>query len=138
MNGQPFVVGGLLFAVMGIVHGVLTAADVRRPTLFTPKDDAVRVAMTSTNIRFMRARTSVWNAWLGFNLSHSLGLLVFGVATVWLGLNVERIQASKALLAMPSLVGLAYVFLAVRFWFYLPAIGATVATACLVAGWWRA
>jgi hypothetical protein len=138
MDARPLVVGGLMFLVMGVVHGLLTAADVRRPTQFTPKDDAVRIAMRSTTIRFFRARTTVWDAWLGFNLSHSLGLLVFGAATAWLGLNLDRVQPSAALLAMPAVVGLAYVFLAVRFWFYLPALGALAATACFVVAWWRA
>jgi hypothetical protein len=137
MDARPLIIGGLLFAAMGVVHGLLTALDVRRPTQFTPRDDAVRIAMRSTTIRFFRARTSVWDAWLGFNLSHSLGLFVFGAATVWLGLNLERVQPSPGLLAMPAVVGLCYVFLAVRFWFYLPALGAAVATACFLATWWR-
>lgn len=138
MDARPLIAGGVMFVAMGIVHGLLTIADVYRPTQFTPRDDSVRLAMRSTTIRFFRARASVWDAWLGFNLSHSLGLLVFGAATTWLGLNGERIHASNTMLAMPALVAFAYLLVAVRFWFYLPAIGATVATACIIASWWSA
>ena len=138
IDGRPLVVGGLMFLVMGLVHGLVTIADVRRPTQFTPKDDSVRLAMRSTTIRFFRAHATVWDAWLGFNLSHSLGLFVFGAAAAWLGLNLDVVQASKTLLAIPVLVGLVYVLLAIRFWFYLPAIGAILATACFVATWWTA
>lgn len=136
MSGHLLIIGGLLFAGMGLVHGLASLADVFRPTQFTPADDRVRLAMQSTNVRFLRARASVWNAWLGFNLSHSLGLLVFGAASIGLGLWLERLPGSRPLLAAPAVISLAYLALALRFWFWAPAALFAVATACFAAAWW--
>ena len=110
--------------------------DVFRPTQFTPIDDSVRDSMKSTGVRFARGRTSMWDAWLGFNISHGLGALIFGIAVVVLGNYPILIETSKMLLLLPVIAGLAYFYLAVRFWFYLPAIGISLATACFIGAWW--
>ena len=130
-------IGGFVFVGMGLVHGVASIVDVFRPTWFTPVDDAVRSAMKSTRVRFLRARANVWDAWLGFNISHSLGMLLFGAAAVWLGLHPELAGASAAFFVLP-VVGLLYFILSLRFWFYAPAIASLAATACFAAAWvWR-
>lgn len=137
MTGHLLIIGGLLFVAMGLVHGVAALADVLRPTQFTPVDDRVRLAMQSTNVRFLRARTSIWNAWLGFNLSHSLGLLVFGAAAIGLGLGVDGPAPSRLLLAAPVAISLVYLVLALRFWFWAPAVLFALATAAFAAAWWN-
>jgi hypothetical protein len=136
MSSLLLIIGGLVFFGMGLVHGLVSGADVLRPTQFAPVDDSVRLAMESTTVRFLGARANVWEAWLGFNLSHSLGMLIFGAASVWLGLNLERIQVSSAALAAPVVIGLIYLVLSVRFWFWAPAVSSAIATACFVAAWW--
>jgi hypothetical protein len=136
MTGQALVIGGLVFVGMALVHGVVSTIDVFRPTQFTPGDDSVRLTMKSTTVRFLRARATMWDAWLGFNISHSLGMLVFGSVAVWLGLNLEHVRVSSAVLALPVIIGFAYFFLSVRFWFHAPAIASGVATICFVAAWW--
>src|SRR5688500_17780197 len=72
-----FLVGAAIFALMGVVHGALTLRDVFVPRSFTPIDDNVRHAMAEARLRFA-PQTTIWTAWLGFNLSHSLGLFIFG------------------------------------------------------------
>jgi hypothetical protein len=135
--GTRLIAGGCIFIVMGCVHGLATAVDVFRPTHFAPADDDVRLAMRSTRVRFLRARANVWDAWLGFNLSHSLGMLVFGAATVWLGSKLGHIDGAKALLPVPFALGIAYLLLSLRFWFYLPTVAGAAASACFGAAWWR-
>ncbi|MBM4243733.1 MAG: hypothetical protein FJ148_07955 [Deltaproteobacteria bacterium] len=136
MDKPALIIGGLIFVVMGIVHGVLAVADVFRPTQFAPTDDSVRLALRSTNVRFLRARANMWDAWLGFNLSHSLGMLVFGSAAAWLGLNLELVDAPRAALAIPVLIGFIYFLLSVRFGFYAPTVASAIATAFFWAAWW--
>jgi len=136
MSSLLLTIGGFVFVGMGLVHGLVSGADVLRPTQFAPADDSVRLAMTSTTVRFLRARANVWDAWLGFNLSHSLGMLIFGAASAWFGLNLERIQVSSAALVAPIVIGLIYLVLSVRFWFWVPAVSSGIATACFVAAWW--
>ena len=135
MTGQLLIAGGFVFVVMGGVHVLLSVVDVARPTQFTPTDDAVRLAMRSTTVRFSRARANLWEAWLGFNISHGLGMLLFGAAAAWLGFHADQIAPSRSVLAVPVAIGLVYFLLSVRFWFYAPAAGSGVATACFVAAW---
>jgi hypothetical protein len=40
--------------------------------------------MQRTTIRLTRGRTSVWDGWLGFNITHGLGLIVLGMAVLLL------------------------------------------------------
>lgn len=136
MVSQLLVTGGVVFVGMGVVHGVVSVIDVLRPTQFAPVDDSVRLAMKSTSVRFLKARASMWDAWLGFNISHSLGMFIFGATVVWLGLNLKDVNVSSAALAMPAVIGLIYFVLSVRFWFWAPAVAFTIATACFVMAWW--
>jgi len=136
MVSQLFIIGGSIFALMGVWHGLLSVVDVFRPTQFAPTDDSVRLAMKSTNVRFSRGRANMWDAWLGFNISHGFGMLLFGAAVTWLGLNIEHVEVARSVLAIPAAIGLIYFLLSVRFWFYAPAVGSAVATACFVAAWW--
>ncbi len=135
MSDSLIIIGGFIFAGMGVVHGLLSVLDVFRPSQFTPLDDSVRLAMKSTSVRFLRARAQVWDAWLGFNISHSLGMFLFGAAAIWLGVNLERVEVPKAALAIPVIIGLIYLVLSARFWFYAPTIGYIVAVACFAAAW---
>lgn len=129
-------VGGSIIAIMGASHAVVTMIDVFRPTQFTPIDDSVRDSMKSTGLRFARGRTSMWDAWLGFNISHGLGAFIFGVIVVVFGNYLNLIEPSKMLLLAPVIIGFVYFYLAVRFWFYLPAIGISLAMVCFIAAWW--
>jgi hypothetical protein len=136
MASLLLIIGGCIFAFMGGGHALLSVLDVFRPRWFAPVDDSVRLAMKSTGVRLAQARTDMWSAWLGFNISHGVGVVIFGAAAAWLGLNIEHAAVARGVLAIPVVVGLVYFLLSVRFWFYAPAIGSAVATACFAAAWW--
>ena len=136
MVSELVIIGGSIFALMGGGHALLTLLDVFRPTHFTPEDDSVRLAMRSTGVRFTRSRANMWDAWLGFNISHGLGVFLFGAAVVWIGLNPAAVEAARSVLFIPVVIGLIYFALSIRFWFYAPAVGSAFATACFLAALW--
>lgn len=136
MISQLLILGGFIFVSMGLVHGLVTVVDVLRPTQFTPADDSVRVAMKSTTVRFLKARANVWDAWLGFNLSHSLGMFLFGSAVVGVGLYAQPDEIARAALVIPTAIGLIYIVLSVRFWFWAPVVASSLATTCFAAALW--
>jgi hypothetical protein len=136
MASRFLIIGGAIFIVMGGMHGLLSIMDVFRPTQFAPEDDAVRLAMQSTGVRFSRGRANMWEAWRGFNISHSLGMALFGAAAVWLGLNIGHVELARGGLTTAVVIGLIYFFLSVRCWFWAPAVASAVATACFAAAWW--
>jgi hypothetical protein len=77
----------------------------------------------------------MWRAWVGFNFSHSLGIAMFGVACIAVGLSLPSLALPKAALLVPVAIGVTYVLLAILYWFRNAAIGVAAGTLCLVIGW---
>jgi len=78
--------------------------------------------------------TNLWRAWLGFNLSHSLGAILFGGAFVVIGaLHMPLFSSSTALQACAALVSAAYLAMSTSYWFCKPTAGSAIALACFVA-----
>ena len=63
----------LLFMALGVAHVTLMARDRARPRHLVPVDDHVQEVMNRTALRLSH-QTTMWKAWLDFNLSHGLGL----------------------------------------------------------------
>ena len=128
-----FLVGAALFSLLGIAHGLLTLRDLRTPRSFTPTDDGVRLAMAAAPLR-LAPQTTIWSSWLGFNLSHSLGLMVFGGLLAWLALHdFELVTRSPLLRASAIVVAVVYCLMAIRFWFWLPATLSAAGALCFAA-----
>ena len=72
------IIGGSLFALLGLLHALYTFADISRPRRLVPDNPAVIEAMSSSGVRLARGGTTMWRAWVGFNFSHSLGAILFG------------------------------------------------------------
>ena len=107
-------------------------------TFFTPKfnptDGQVETAMKRVAPRISSDLT-MWKAWVGFNISHSLGLLLFGLIYGYLSVcRWDVLQGSYFLAALGLLVLSGYVVLARVFWFSAPLIGVSVATSFYIAG----
>lgn len=136
MANHLLVIGGAIFALIGGGHALLSIADVFRPRQLSPMDDSVRLAMKSTGVRLTRGGANMWDAWLGFNISHGMGVFLFGAAVCWVGLTWNTVELARSILMLPVIIGLIYFVLSVRFWFYAPAVGSAIASACFVAAWW--
>ncbi len=126
------VLGASVFAVLGAAHGLLTLRDLAHPRAFTPTDESVRFAMQGAKLA-LNPRANLWKAWLGFNLSHSLGLLVFGAGllavAVW---HFDAFASSRVLQGVSLAVAATYLTLSLRFWFWGPAVGSGVSLTCFL------
>ena len=135
-----FIAGTIPFMLAGGVHALATLLDVFRPTYFAPSDRSVLPALEGTGIRFRQlfpggsgARPSMWSAWLGFNISHGLGLFTFGLFCLLIGAyDFDLVAEVDGVRPLTIAVSVAYLALALRFWFYVPAITIGAGTACLV------
>ena len=125
-----FIAGTIPLIVAGALHAIEALRDVFRPRVFAPVDRAVKPAMENTGIRLRTKirggdtdRPSLWDAWLGFNISHGVGVFTFGLLCLLIAIQdfglVERIDAIR-----PITIGFSAVYLALslRFWFYGPAL----------------
>ena len=123
---------GTVILLMGTGHLVLTLRDVWTPTAFTPTDDSVRLAMQGAQLRFNR-RINLWESWLGFNLSHSMGAIMFGAALLFAAqAHLGAFLESKALQAVAVLIPASYLVVAIRFWFWGPVLGLSVVLLCIL------
>lgn len=123
------VLAAAVFLLLGTAHGVLTLRDLKLPRTFTPTDESVLEAMRASRLA-IHPSANLWRAWLGFNLSHSLGLLVFGGVLAFLALvELERFTAQPIVQLGCIAVTASYLALAIRFWFSKPAIAAAIALA---------
>src|SRR5579871_929761 len=82
MNVLAFMSAGL-FAILGILHLAYTLHDFgARPRYFRPMDHALLPALQNTHMNIARGGRDYWSSILGFNLSHSIGLLLFALLIV--------------------------------------------------------
>lgn len=124
---------GAIILLMGTGHLLLTLRDVWRPKAFTPTDDAVRQAMKESNVKFDK-RLNLWDAWLGFNISHSMGAMMFGGVLLFTArAHLEAFLQSAFLQTMAVLVAVVYLVVAIRFWFRGPVIGISIVLLCILA-----
>ncbi|MFT5450898.1 MAG: hypothetical protein ACI9N9_000378 [Enterobacterales bacterium] len=65
------IIGSSIFGVLGTIHLIYTFFTNK----FNAYDSSVTVAMKNTN-PIMTKETTIWNAWVGFNASHSLGAMI--------------------------------------------------------------
>ncbi len=125
-----FMLGTTPFIALGAVHALLTLRDIVQPRAFAPVDDGVRERMASAPLGLTR-RMTMWTAWLGFNISHGLGLVTFGVVFLMLAArDFAFIEDFRALMALTLVVPAIYFVLALRFFYYVPAALVAAGGAC--------
>ncbi len=113
---------------MGTGHLLLTFASRK----FHPRDPQTEVLMRQDAPQLTR-RTTMWKAWIGFNGSHSMGPMLFGAVYGYLALEHAPLLFDSAYLRVLGLLTLlAYLALAIRYWFRMPLRGLLVVTACYV------
>jgi len=129
MLAQFFIAfGAALMGVLGTLHIVYTFFT----NNFEARDAATGAAMKATSPVLTR-RTSLWNAWIGFNASHGLGVLLFSTTYLVLAFgHMPLLRDSPALTWLPVAGGAAYLAIARRYWFRSPLIGVAMATACFL------
>jgi hypothetical protein len=128
-----FVLGAVPFILLGAVHILYSLRDVWTPKKLTPYDDSVRVSMQQSTLALTR-QTTVWRAWLGFNISHGIGVLFFGLVYLILALSSSALLSKVTVLPLLAVaVSVSYLVLSVKYWFHIPAIGSGIGAACFLA-----
>lgn len=122
------VVSAAVIALLGIAHLLLT---LRGPKLL-PRDRELRVAMERVH-PVITTQTTMWRAWYGFNISHSMGAILYGFIYGYLALaHPDVLFQSTPLLVVGLITLLAYLVLAKRYWFKTPLLGISISLVCFV------
>lgn len=128
-----FLVGALPFVLLGLAHALATPRTTAEPKGLSPRDPALREAMSKETLLLTR-RTNMWLAWVGFNLSHSLGAVLFAGVVLLIGRSPASFQAQAGVfLPLTVVVSGLYLVLGLRYWFRTPIIGVALSGVCFVA-----
>jgi hypothetical protein len=115
--------------VLGMLHFVFTFAGAR----LHPRDVRLQRRMQQV-APVISGDTSMWRAWIGFNASHSLCALLFGLLYGYLALvRPALLFADPFLLALAAGLLATLLWLAWRYWFRVPFLGIALAFGCCVA-----
>jgi hypothetical protein len=120
---------GIIFT-LGTFHLVYTFWG---PQL-TPRDPALQITMSRIS-PVISKDTTMWRCWVGFNASHSMGLILFGLVFGSLALTHSQLFFRSPFLLLVGLAMLAgLVVLCKIYWFGGPLTGVGIALAFYVAG----
>jgi hypothetical protein len=130
-----FRVGALPFVFLGLAHAFATPLTPAESKGLSPRDAALRETMSKETVLLTR-RTTLWLAWVGFNLSHSLGAVLFGGVALLIGRSSISFQAQASLFVpLAVVVSGLYLVIGLRYWFRTPIIGIALSSVCFVASW---
>jgi len=130
-----FVAGALPFVLLGAAHALATPRRLDQATGLSPSDPQLAKLMSQTHIRLTR-RTDMWLAWVGFNYSHSLGLIVLGGLVVLVGRSELSFAAGAPVFVPFALLASAlYLLLATYYWFRTPILGCSLSCVLFLCSW---
>jgi len=128
-----FLLGALPFVPLGIAHALATPLTLEESKGLSPRDLAFRQSMAEQTVLLTR-RTNLCLSWVGFNLSHSLGAVLFGVVVLLIGRSPATFAANwPAFVPLAIVVSGAYLVIALRYWFRTPIVGIIVSSVCFVS-----
>jgi hypothetical protein len=115
--------------MLGVFHLVYTF----RGPLLTPRDPALQISMSEI-APVITNETTMWRCWVGFNASHSMGLILFGLVFGFLALAHSELLFHSPFLLVIGLAMLGgFVALCKLYFFSAPLRSISISLACYVA-----
>jgi len=123
------VLSASIVLTLGVVHFAYTFWG----TKLTPRDPALQISMSQIS-PVITKETTIWRCWVGFNASHSMGLILFGLVFGFLALaHGQLLFHSPFLLVIGLAMLVGFVVLCKVYFFSVPLTGISIALACYVA-----
>jgi len=113
---------------LGVLHLVCTFWG---PSL-TPRDPALQISMSQSS-PIMTNETTMWRCWVGFNASHSMGLILFGLIFGYLALAHGQLLFRSPFLLVVGVAMLGGLIVLCKVYFFSwPLTGINISLACYV------
>jgi len=130
MNANLFIaISSGIILLLGLVHLAYTFSGSK----LTPRDAALEASMKRVS-PVITKETTMWKSWVGFNASHSLGAILFGLIYGYLALlHAEFLFESYFLLIVGWSLLASFAVLGKLYWFSIPFRGISIAFACYCA-----
>lgn len=124
----------LLSAGTILALGVIHLAYTFRGSKLTPRDPALQIAMSRTS-PVITKETTMWRCWVGFNASHSMGAILFGLVYGYLAVAHSHVLFHSVFLLVVGFAMLGGLLaLGKAYWFSIPFRGIAAALACYLGG----
>ncbi len=119
-----------IILLLGSIHLAITFSGNK----LSPRSAALMTGMQEIS-PVISKETTMWKAWIGFNASHSMGAILFGLVYGYLALaHSQLLFHSPYLLLVGLAMLLGLVTLGKLYWFSVPFIGIGIALVCYCAG----
>ncbi len=123
------VVSAAVLFALGTTHLIITFVG---PKL-TPRDPALQVRMNEVSPVITKEAT-MWSFWIGFNISHSMAAMLFGLIYGFLAVGHGGLLFSSPYLLVVGLLTVGGLFAVGKvYWFSAPFIGIGISLACYIA-----
>lgn len=123
-----WLLGSAIFLILGSIHLYYTFFTSK----FNARNKDVVTGMQKTT-PVLTADTTMWNAWIGFNASHSAGIIFIGLINIILAVQYFPVIQNSILIPFLNIVTAGfYLWLAKKYWFSIPFTGALITTCCFV------
>ncbi|KRD38993.1 hypothetical protein ASE35_01055 [Lysobacter sp. Root916] len=124
------VVSAAVLLTLGTAHLIITFVG---PKL-RPRDRALEARMREVSPGITR-KASMWDFWVGFNISHSLAAILYGLIYGYLAIAHRELLFSSAYLLTVGALMLGTLFVVAKiYWFRAPLIGIAISLLCYLAG----
>ncbi len=124
-----WITGSAIYLFLATLHLLYTFFSNK----FFPKNRNTAELMKQTH-PLISKDLNMWNAWVGFNGSHSIGGIFLGGLNMILAiLYFEFLAAAWPVIILTLISSSFYLFLAIKYWFKIPLRGIALATICYIA-----
>jgi hypothetical protein len=115
--------------MLGVVHLVYTFWG----SQLTPRDPALQISMSQI-APVITKETTMWQCWVGFNATHSMGLILFGLVFGFLALAHSQLLFRSPFLLVVGLAMLGGLVVLCKVYFFSgPLTSMSISLACYVA-----
>ncbi|MEQ1677111.1 MAG: hypothetical protein ABL876_10440 [Chitinophagaceae bacterium] len=121
-----WILGSSIYIILAGLHLIYTFFSNK----FSIRDAAVEEGMKRT-FPVLTKKTTVWKAWVGFNASHSIGGIFFGIINLTYACQYSLLlENSVFLVLLTCAVSYFYLFLGFKYWFIIPRTGILISSVC--------
>ena len=131
MKSSAFIAASAaVILLLGLVHLLYTFSG----SQLHPRDPDLTAKMMTVS-PVISTETTMWRAWVGFNVSHSFCLILFGAVYGYLAMRHSAfLFQTWFLLALGFVLLLSYAVLAKLYWFTAPVRGVVFAAVLYLLG----
>lgn len=123
-----WIFGSIIFTILGIVHLIFTFFSNK----FLSKNEKMILEMKSSS-PIISNETTMWKAWIGFNASHSSGVIFIGIINIYMVCNFwSALKTDLFFFIFNILIVGFYLWLAKKYWFKVPFFGILLTFICFV------